>query len=792
VNAARPLSLALLAVIVASGCVAEAPSGSQVAIEVAPLDLPGITAADYVVTVRSSNTEVVWSRSLSSGRYGDGGGSLSYVGPCDADRSPNTVELALASLSDGDGALVAGVDFANPAPTGDPLRITVDCTANTDTPVRFELTVVRAAAQGFFDTAISFSDLFCSAKLDCEGAPGVPLELLTDPITGARSQTAVLGFACTAGAGQDTWLHMDTVEIACATGPLVTVDPGAGPGQLDPPYAGANTELLFQTAVYRGSERLPGFIKGYWNVALGLNTGAFTTLGPCTLSASATASEGPLSGGATPSGVRYPYVHWERPLVAGDGSLACARHAVNDGTGVAVAYTATTGHAFAASWDADPDATLPAAPTLLTATPSVEAVPSTIGLTFSGVAGATGYTATCAAAGAESVTVTASAQATTATLTGLVPGVTYSCTVSSDYGVQLSAPSNPLAATPTSTEPLFSSPYATTGQGDYATLRYPGSRDGVFFTLGTQDGAVAFSNPVGAYVVANVSDPLRSDAVIVSTPAMATDRGDNAGRINDDDGSGLTVTWVFRNGITVTPQAYWIKFANFGAGTTLEGFNGVTWETLRTWPSATLLNSWGESWGMLAPSGPLSAIRLVVASSGSGWHSIEELELFGDIAHSPTGTTIHPGELWITADNNWVLWVDGALALDSVSGLWDTERVTIPLATGTHTLALRTRNTGTSANPAAMIAELGVDGGRVDRTGVTGTSWKVSTASVTGWEQPGFSASGWSTPAACSTDFWSGAPTDLRARGAKWVADSASCWRNQNTYLYFRLTLAVD
>jgi len=40
--------------------------------------------------------------------------------------------------------------------------------------------VVRAANQGFFDVAVSFDDIFCAAKFDCENADHTPLELLFD------------------------------------------------------------------------------------------------------------------------------------------------------------------------------------------------------------------------------------------------------------------------------------------------------------------------------------------------------------------------------------------------------------------------------------------------------------------------------------------------------------------------------------------------------------------------------------------------------------------------------------
>ena len=67
---------------------------------------------------------------------------------------------------------------------------------NTDVAVQFDITMARQADQGFFDVAVQFKDIFCSAKLDCQNADGSDLELLHTP-AGARDMTVVLGFACT-------------------------------------------------------------------------------------------------------------------------------------------------------------------------------------------------------------------------------------------------------------------------------------------------------------------------------------------------------------------------------------------------------------------------------------------------------------------------------------------------------------------------------------------------------------------------------------------------------------------
>ncbi|TNF22965.1 MAG: hypothetical protein EP329_27940 [Deltaproteobacteria bacterium] len=353
----------LIAVVAASFACGTAgsgvPEGPRVEIQVAPLDLPGITNAVYTLTVRNESGETVWSRQLDSTGYGAGDGSLSYVGPCDADDDPsgdgaatNTVSLVLDALDTAAGPLTAGSDYANPAPSGAPVVQSAVCAADRDTAVGFDLTVARRAEQGFFDVAITFDDIFCSAKLDCENAAGDPLELLHDA-SGVWASTAVLAFACTAGPGSDTRLWLDPVTVTCTGGGPFTVDVAAGPGNLNPPFNDPLHDLFFQTAIYRGVEALASgatsWSKAYWNVAMGLNSEAFAALDSCTLTTTGTATHGPLTDGTTPPGQRWPMVVWNAPLISG-GARVCARHGLDAGTEVATSYSDTSGHAFYATF----------------------------------------------------------------------------------------------------------------------------------------------------------------------------------------------------------------------------------------------------------------------------------------------------------------------------------------------------------------------------------------------------------------------------------------------------------
>ncbi len=332
------VGLALILASVSAGCAGEAPNTptGRLAINVAPLNLSGITDADYTLTVTNGANgggSEVWARAVTSQRYGDGAGSLAYVGTCDASTGVNTVKLELTALRDVNGVVPVG-SYMNPTPI---LR-EATCVDDRDVAVTFDITLARRADQGFFDVAVQFRDIFCSAKLDCQTAGGGDLELLHNA-DGARDMTVVLGFACTGSLSGTTYLYMDDLVIDCAgqasdvrvapTG-LGNVTPTANPG-----------DYLFGAAVYRGVEGFAG--KAYWNVSLGLDASHFKTNGACTLTTRATASAEPFpqeaGGFPLPPGTVYPVIDWQVTLSDGldpDGRRVCTTHQV-DGDDGAVA-----------------------------------------------------------------------------------------------------------------------------------------------------------------------------------------------------------------------------------------------------------------------------------------------------------------------------------------------------------------------------------------------------------------------------------------------------------------------
>ena len=202
----------------------------------------------------------------------------------------------------------------------------------------FDIAILRAAQQGFFDIAVNFDDLFCSAKADCEYATNDPIKLL-HATSGDRAQTLVMGLACTGGAGSDTHLYWQHVDITCGG---QSYDLAAAMAASAPGNQGALGGLVFQHAYYFGSEQLGTYDKLFFDLAVGLDLDLLGVSGntDCSLTATATVSDGALIGGQTPAGATWPIITWDIPINAGAATtLACTRHPLNGGNGLATAYT---------------------------------------------------------------------------------------------------------------------------------------------------------------------------------------------------------------------------------------------------------------------------------------------------------------------------------------------------------------------------------------------------------------------------------------------------------------------
>ncbi|MFT7579672.1 MAG: hypothetical protein ACI9MR_001338 [Myxococcota bacterium] len=337
--------------------------GPTVAIAVAPLTLPDVDGVCYGLSVYNGNpddagTDTVWTQTgVCSGQYGNGaGGGITYVGPCDAsiEGNRNYIGLVLESIDAG-GALTDQVtvgdggvaDFVNPCTAGAACTLDFECVENADTLIEFNVTVLRAANQGFFDIAVNFDDIFCSAKMDCEYDNG-PIMLLLNPETGERGQTGVVALACTSGAGDasDTVLHMSSIEVTCDGGDPIVLDPTVGPGNAwrttTPGTPDPDTnDAVWQYAVYRGVEDLVCGAGGscnkmYWNVAIGFDPNAAN----CSVTARGTAStSAQMNDALTPENSTYPWIDFAVTLT-GDGELLCGQNPLNgENSGVQTTYT---------------------------------------------------------------------------------------------------------------------------------------------------------------------------------------------------------------------------------------------------------------------------------------------------------------------------------------------------------------------------------------------------------------------------------------------------------------------
>lgn len=303
------------------------------AIRGAALNLPGVTDAVYKLSVRNEAGDTVWSKVVSSSAYGDGAGSVTYVGPCDA------------SDVDGDGVatnevLVSIVDLVGPPPgswfnptAAGPAVLNATCSPNADTAVNFSFTILRVGDDGFFDIGVDFADIFCSAKYDGVDAEGRPLDLLTDD-AGNPLHSQVLAVACTAGPDSDLRMYADDVTVTCASGETYTLgmSPDASGQRLSAP------PFFPRYQVGAGAGALADVDQLYWTMVSGIDPRSLPSPDgshlDCVVQTRLTASEGPMPA----EGTVYPYIEVKVPLTDAKGSLACTTHPLGGGNGVSVSY----------------------------------------------------------------------------------------------------------------------------------------------------------------------------------------------------------------------------------------------------------------------------------------------------------------------------------------------------------------------------------------------------------------------------------------------------------------------
>jgi len=352
------------------------------------LTLPGVGDACYNLTVRHATTDPsggndnvfdaagdVWTQTGICGRQYGSKGAITYIGTCDADNSTeanpgadgsayNEVQIVLTSLTDDsdqsisestfrnpckDGLLDSDLTGATPDPAEPTCKKTLLCTANTDTLAAFNITLMRDANQGFFDVAVNFEDIFCSAKFDtCYNADTQAsdtdgpdwIKLL---FKGAdRGRTAVLAIACTRGQDNSDGTDLFLSDVAVNCGGTLNFDETTDGNGADPTGATG----VFGYAVYRGQEASNDIV--YYNVAVGFNDGTLPTT--CNVSATASAGERDSDHFTSDAGVwnppagSYPLITVDADVVDASGNYQCVQWGLNevaadDSTPVATTYT---------------------------------------------------------------------------------------------------------------------------------------------------------------------------------------------------------------------------------------------------------------------------------------------------------------------------------------------------------------------------------------------------------------------------------------------------------------------
>ncbi len=350
-NLQRPFVVGLVSVLSACSDSADGPAAS-LEISLAPLELAGIGDVEYHLRVENALGDVVWDApSLLSSRYGDSRGALTYIGPCDASdgANPHTVSLWIKGITDTEGDdLVSPEDWKNPTrePSGnDPgiaiRRTDVVCVENADVLVELDVTVMRAARQGFFDIAVNFEDVFCSAKLDCVD------QLLHDPSTAGtpRGPTVVLGFACTSGTKADapeaTHLYLSDLRLVCDKpgAPLEAFETRLPVAAItEDGKQGAVPRGVYDWARYSDQEAFDTIDKCFWNFAIGLDTDALAGF-DCRLVASGTASATPFGGNLLPANAVHPFVAWDVQVIGSTGALCDEQPLDAPGSGVTSEYS---------------------------------------------------------------------------------------------------------------------------------------------------------------------------------------------------------------------------------------------------------------------------------------------------------------------------------------------------------------------------------------------------------------------------------------------------------------------
>jgi len=344
-----------------------APRGPGFAIAIAPITLSALSDACYTLAVYSESnlsatgwnpsahaSALLWQRAaVCASDYGIGTGgnadlsttAIAYTGICDISANAQSIVLTLDGLyrggaapesrAGGDGLALTPNDYMNPCPVDEPCIVEAQCQPNNDTPVTFDLTVMRNGGRGFFDVSVAFDDMFCSAKFDCAYRDGTPIAQVIGA-DGKLAPTAVLGFACAAGDTRPTHLYMTDLHLTCSDGSIdQVIHPKLSGGLFEAPLAVSAlpaNHAIFQAITSLGAITPEANVdQFYWNASLGFAPERLVGK-TCIIRAKAAGADGlftdPSFGtGLTPPDATYPYVAFDVPmsatLTSGSATLTC-------------------------------------------------------------------------------------------------------------------------------------------------------------------------------------------------------------------------------------------------------------------------------------------------------------------------------------------------------------------------------------------------------------------------------------------------------------------------------------
>jgi len=226
--------LAFLGLGLGPACAPAGGGGTGMEIRVTPLQFNSVLDVCYDIQVFDNIGTLLWSAgdpnvnrdqgdtaTICSSDYGTGsGGDIQYIGSCDPTFNPNIVAIIIDGIYTINGRLQDGVDWLPTCTVADPCYQYVECQPDANVLVAFNILVMRSANQGFFDIAVKFDDVFCSAKVDCTYDAAGAEPIMAVNTDGTDLQTVVVGVACTAGPDTlaedvQSILHENDVRIVC-------------------------------------------------------------------------------------------------------------------------------------------------------------------------------------------------------------------------------------------------------------------------------------------------------------------------------------------------------------------------------------------------------------------------------------------------------------------------------------------------------------------------------------------------------------------------------------------------